>query len=341
MSFFNLTKNDLKEYFIREGLSAFRGRQLLEWVYHKGVTDVSAMTNLGVSLRKKIASDFSFSTLERVRCVDSGDGETYKFLWRLFDGKLVESVLICSGGRRTVCVSSQVGCSARCSFCASGKNGLFRNLSTAEIVEQIWNINAWLRERGERVCHVVYMGMGEPMENYDSLVKSIEILKAPDMFGISPRRITVSTVGVVKGIRKLAETGLNVNLAFSLHAPNQEIREKIIRYAKRYPLKEIMDAVDDYALITKRDITYEYTLIAGVNDREEHAHELVTLLGRRQCSVNLIPYNPIDVVNFKRPGRRSVEIFRDILRQHGVNHTCRYTKGDDISAACGQLAIKL
>ncbi|SCA63667.1 Probable dual-specificity RNA methyltransferase RlmN 2 [Chlamydiales bacterium SCGC AG-110-M15] len=339
LDFFSLSKADLTDWFVSNNEATFRVKQLLDWVYNRGVDDVSQMSNLSLSLREKVAKAFSFSTLDFVRCSDSGDGETYKYLWRLSDGKLVESVLICSGERRTVCVSSQVGCAARCAFCASGQKGLFRNLSSAEILEQVWRINGMLKEKGERVSHIVFMGMGEPMDNYDSVVKAIQQLISPDAVGISQRRITVSTVGVVDGIRKLASENFTVNLALSLHAPNQEVRKKIMRYARKYPLEEVMDAMDVYAMKTKRDITYEYILISGINDQLNHADELVDLVRSRQCTVNLIPYNPVPGLRLKRPQRQDIEGFQRVLKRQRINHTCRYTKGDDIAAACGQLAM--
>jgi 23S rRNA (adenine2503-C2)-methyltransferase len=252
----------------------------------------------------------------------------------------VESVLILSGGRRTVCVSCQVGCPARCAFCASGKEGLKRNLSAGEIVEQVLHIDRHLKEKGERVCHIVFMGMGEPMENYDAVVKAIQILNAPWGLNISQRRITVSTVGVVEGIQRLAKEELKVNLVLSLHAPNQHIRKKIIPYARKYPLEEILIAMDEYSVATKRDITYEYTLLSGINDRAEHAEELARLLKGKQCTVNLIPYNPVDGLRLQRPQRDEIESFRAILEEAGINTTWRYTKGKDIAAACGQLALQ-
>jgi 23S rRNA (adenine2503-C2)-methyltransferase len=265
--------------------------------------------------------------------------ETIKFLWELADGKKVESVLIYSFERRTVCLSSQVGCPARCAFCASGREGLIRSLSTAEIVEQMLHIDRFLKEKGERVCHLVYMGMGEPLENYDAVMRSVQIANDKSAFHISQRRITISTVGIVPGIRRLAQEDLGVNLALSLHAPNQHLRKKIIPFSRKYPLEEILMAMDEYATQVKRDITYEYTLIANINDQEEHARELVQLLKRKQCTVNLIPYNPILGVKLERPDQQAVHRFREILEAGGICTTWRYTKGDDIAAACGQLAL--
>jgi 23S rRNA (adenine2503-C2)-methyltransferase len=322
------------------GEKPFRAPQVFDWIYNKQVLSFAEMTNLSKEMKGKLTSFFQFPLIKCIQTVESEDGETIKFLWQLACGKKVESVLILSNERRTVCVSSQVGCPARCSFCASGKEGLVRNLSAAEIVEQVLHINHFLKEKEERVSHIVFMGMGEPLENYESVVKSIQIINSPDGFNISQRRITVSTVGVVEGILRLAKEELKVNLALSLHAPNQHIRKKIIPYARRYPLEEVLMAVDEYASRTKRDITYEYTLLAGINDKLESARELAVLLKGKQCTVNLIPYNPVDGLNLQRPGKDQIEKFREILELAQINTTWRYTKGKDIAAACGQLAMQ-
>jgi 23S rRNA (adenine2503-C2)-methyltransferase len=213
-------------------------------------------------------------------------------------------------------------------------------LSAGEIVEQVLHIDRLLKAQGERVCHIVFMGMGEPMENYDAVLESIGIFNDPAGLQISQRKITVSTVGVVEGIKRLAREDLHVNLVLSLHAPNQHLRKKIIPYARKYPLEEILMAMDEYGRETKRDITYEYTLLAGINDRMEHARELATLLKGKQCTVNLIPYNPVEGLNLKRPDGEAIASFRDCLTEAGINATWRYTKGKDIAAACGQLALQ-
>ena len=324
----------------QNGEKAFRAGQVFDWIYSKDALSFDGMTNLGKELRAKLAAFFRFPTLKLLRTLESEDGETIKFLWELADGKRVESVLILSGTRRTVCVSCQVGCPARCAFCASGREGLLRNLSVGEIVEQVLHINRFLKPKGERVCHIVFMGMGEPMENYDAVVQSIATFNDPGAFMISQRRITVSTVGVVEGIEKLAKEDLAVNLVLSLHAPNQHLRKKIIPYARKYALEEILMAMERYARDTKRDITYEYTLLAGINDAPEHAEELAQILSGKQCTVNLIPYNPVDGLNLRRPAKESIEEFRSILVEGGINTTWRYTKGKDIAAACGQLALQ-
>ena len=334
------TLDELKIWMEQNGEKPFRAKQIFDWIYVKGAASFEAMTSLSKEFRAKLTASFPFPVLKQARFLRSDDGETEKFLWELPDGKKVESVLILSGDRRTVCVSCQVGCPARCAFCASGKQGLMRNLHPAEIVEQVLQIDRYLKEKGERVSHIVFMGMGEPMENYDAVLRAIRIFCSPDAFNISQRRITVSTVGVVEGILRLANEELKVNLVLSLHAPNQHLRKKIIPYARRYLLEEILTAMDQYAKLTKRDITYEYTLLDGINDGLEQAIELAELVKGKQCTVNLIPYNPVEGLRLSRPEKDKIVAFKAHLEEQGINTTWRYTKGKDIAAACGQLALQ-
>lgn len=335
-----MSVEEIKSWFRSIGQPEFRAKQLLEWLYEKNETDLQKMTNLSAELRAKLQEEVALSRLKLASIQESDDGQTQKFLWELHDGSFVESVLISSDERRTVCVSTQVGCPARCAFCASGREGLIRNLDVDEVVGQVYFINDWLIKKGERVSHIVYMGMGEPFRNYDTVVQSIRLFIHPDMLNISQRRITVSTVGVVEGIQQFALEDLKVNLVLSLHAPNQKLRQKIIPYARHYELSDILKAMENYSWKTKRDLTYEYTLISGINDGEEQAKELVELLRGKQCTVNLIPYNPVDGLRLKRPDGDAVRRFREILSLGNIVNTCRYTKGDDIAAACGQLAMK-
>lgn len=339
-NFCELSVEDLSAWLKQNGHDSFHSKQIFKWVYEKSILNWNEMTNLSKELREKLSSHFRLPTLEFVKVSPSADGETYKFLWKLSEGSFVESVLILSGKRRTVCVSSQVGCPARCAFCASGKAGFVRNLRPAEIVEQILQINAWLKQRDERVSHVVFMGMGEPFKNYDAVIQAIHRISDPNGLAISQRRITVSTVGVTEGIRRFTNENLKVSLVLSLHAPNQKIREKIIPYAKKYPLEEIMAAMDEFSLKTKRDVTYEYILLAGINDHPDHAFELANMLKGKQCTVNLIPYNPVAGLRLVRPDHKRIKQFRTVLFGSKIVNTCRYTKGDDIAAACGQLALK-
>lgn len=330
-----LSVEDLKDWLAERREPAYRAKQIVDWVWQRKVSDPSEMTNLSVRLREELRSSFCTQPVHLVDREESTDQETTKFLWKLYDGKLVESVLIRAPGRCTLCVSSQVGCPVRCAFCASGKGGFVRNLHTAEIVGQVLAVG-----KTETISNIVYMGMGEPLRNYDAVVDSIRRLCDSSYGGLSRRRITVSTVGVVENIRRLADDGVGVNLALSLHAPSQEIRQKIIPYARQYPLEEVLAAVEYYRSTTGRDVTYEYILLSGLNDREEDAQALCSLLRGKQGSVNLIPYNPVTGLTLQRPPTKDIESFRAYLDRAGIVNTCRYTKGQDIAAACGQLALK-
>lgn len=335
----DLSFDQLKQALVDAGFENYRAAQLFDWIYKKACLDPAKMTNLNPSLRTWLQGS-GLSLLELVQRQDSSDGQTFKFLWKLRDDQLVESVLIEAPDRLTLCVSSQVGCAARCAFCASGKEGLLRNLSAGEILEQFIRVQAFLLSTGRHLTNVVFMGMGEPLHNLDAVVQTINTLSSDKAAHFSPRRMTVSTVGIVEGIHTLRELDLGIQLVLSLHGPTHDIRKRIIPIARRYPLAEVMAACDRYSATTKRDLTYEYTLIEGINDAIEHAHQLADLLENRQCTVNLIPYNPIVGIRLKRPSREAIEAFREVLESRSINHTCRYTKGVDIAAACGQLALK-
>jgi len=340
MELSSASKTDLKAWLKDKGYKPFIADQIFDWIYVKKEFDFSKMLNLKKDLREELEKSFRFPLIKLVKTEECKTGEVTKFLWKLGDGKLVESVLIRSGDRRTVCVSSQVGCNARCAFCASGKEGFFRNLSKSEIVEQILQINLHLKKFEERVSHIVFMGMGEPLENYDNVVGAIRHLIDPETLDLSSRKITISTVGIVDRIEQLKEEGLKVNLVLSLHAPNQHVRKKIIPYARKYDIEDVLNAMENYTLRTKRDVTYEYILIEGVNAELKHADELALLLKGKQCTVNLIPYNPVDGFRMPRPSKEKIEAFRDRLQEKRIPVTWRYTKGKDIAAACGQLALK-
>lgn len=340
MHIHQISMDQLKEWLVEKGEKPFRATQVFEWLYQKLVSSWDEMTNLNKPLRHLLAENFSLSSLTLVKTEESSDGQTMKFLWQLEDEKLVESVLIMAPGRRTVCVSSQVGCPARCAFCASGKEGLIRCLTAVEIFEQVYRIHLYLAEKEERVSHVVFMGMGEPLENYENVLRAIDLITDPLRLNISERKITVSTVGIIEGIERLSMEDRNVNLVLSLHAPNQHLRKKIIPFARKYELSDILASMLRFAERTGRDITYEYTLLKGINDKPEHAEELADLVKGHPCTVNLIPYNPVEGLHLQRPEKGSIEEFRAILESKGVVVTWRYTKGKDIAAACGQLALK-
>lgn len=339
-SLHGLTQEEIKEILSARGEKPFRAGQLLSWLYEKRIDDFSKMSDLGKALRVTCDELFSTRSIKEIERVDSLDGETTKFLWELSDGKLVESVLIYAPDRRTVCVSSQVGCPARCAFCASGKKGLIRNLTAAEIVEQVYWIDQFLRGKNEKVSNVVFMGMGEPFENYDTVTQAIRFLIDPKRFGFSQRRITVSTVGIIDKIYQFSKEDFKVNLVLSLHAPNQRIRQKIIPFARRYSIEGILESMLHYSQETGRDITYEYTLMKDINDKPEDAVELTRLIKGHPCTVNLIPYNPVEGLKLNRPEKEVIEEFRNILVEQGIPTTWRYTKGKDIAAACGQLALR-
>jgi 23S rRNA (adenine2503-C2)-methyltransferase len=327
---------ELKRVVLGKGERAFRADQIFHFLYKKKVFHFEDMKNLPKNLKIFLKNFFKFS-LKLKRVVASKDGESFKFLWELEDGNFVESVLIVCRGRNTVCVSSQVGCMRGCAFCASGRNGFFRNLKVSEMVEQVLNIEKKLNESGEKVSNVVFMGMGEPLDNCENVIKVIGILGEEKGLNMSNRRITISTVGVIEGIERLMEEGLKVNLALSLHSPNQRIREKIVKSAGVYEFEELLRAVRGYFERTKRDVSYEYILIDGVNDSDGDAMELADVLEGRHFVVNLIPFNEVKGSGFRRS--KNVRNFKRILESRGICVTQRYEKGGDIEAACGQLAF--
>ena len=339
MNIYDLSLLDLKKWLKENDGKSFQAEQIYRWIYKQKVSSWEEMRNINKNLLQKLSENFSLSSLNLVQQQCSKDEQTSKFLWQLKDGKNIESVLIESGLRRTVCVSAQVGCAVGCRFCASGKNGLFRNLTTSEIIEQIVAIDKILESKGENVSHVVFMGMGEPLHNYDNVINAIRILIEEKGLNISQRRITVSTVGIIDKIYKLAEENLKVNLVLSLHAANQKTREKLIPIAHKYPLAELIKAMQNYFNVTKRDITSEYTMLDGINDSVIDANMLVGIIGSRHCTLNIIPYNEVDSADkFKKPSHQNIQEFREALDRNNITNTCRYTKGDDIAAACGQLA---
>lgn len=327
--------SQLQEYFLSWNVPKFRAQQVCQWIYERKVTDFSSMHNLGKDLLNKLQSHFAFPVLKEKKKQFSSNGETGKFLFELKDGSYIESVLIYAPNRASICISTQVGCRGRCAICASGKQGLIRNLTVAEIIEQF----LFVQKNADRpITHIVFMGMGEPLDNFDAVCQSIVIFNK--YLEISQRRMTISTVGITDKIRLLQNKNFKVNLALSLHAPTQQLREKIIPLAKENPLPQLLKTLDDYSYQTKRDITYEYTLIENINDRPSHAKELIQLLGKRHVSVNLIPFNPIENLQWKRPSKEQIIAFKGILEKGHVSTTWRYAKGVDIQAACGQLAFQ-
>ncbi|HEY3322284.1 MAG TPA: 23S rRNA (adenine(2503)-C(2))-methyltransferase RlmN [Planctomycetota bacterium] len=329
-----MTSQELAELFKRIGEPAFRATQLQEFVFRRGVSSYDQVTNLSKVLRQRLAAEAPLYELEMVT-TSSGDDAT-KWLWRAADGATIESVQIRVPDRLTSCLSSQVGCAMGCAFCATGLSGFERHLKAHEILEQY--LQMWGRS-GEHSTNVVFMGMGEPLHNYDEVMKAVRALNTPPPsgVGIGARRITISTVGIVPGIRKLADEKLQLELAISLHAPDDETRQKLIPVSKRYRIAEVMDAVEEYSQKTRRMVTYEYVLLAGVNDSSEQARELVGLLQTHPCKVNLIPFNPVSGVDFQRPTIQAQERFKEVLEKAHITTTIRYSKGKAVDAACGQL----
>lgn len=322
----------------RAGEPAYRVDQVLGWLYERRARSFDEMTNLPLGLRDELAGEFTLAPLEASFEARSRDG-TIKHLWRLHDGVEVESVLIPTPGRVTLCLSSQAGCALACRFCATGDFGFRRQLAPAEIVAQFRDADLVAREAyGQGVGNVVYMGMGEPFANQEAVFASLEILN--EGFGLGARRITVSTVGIVPGILALAERPESFRLAVSLHAPNHEMRFELVPIEKRWPIPELFAAVDTYQARKGRRVTFEYTLIAGVNDSVETARELVALIGDRLVFVNLIPWNPIPGRDWTPSDGKAIGAFLDVLQTAGVPSAVRTPRGRDIAAACGQLRLE-
>ena len=337
----SLLLEEFSERLRASGQPGYRATQVFEWIYRRRVAEFAAMSNLPATLREQLGGDFVFDALDLVRTLGSSD-TTQKFLFRLKDGALVESVLIPASpalygepsDRRTLCVSSQVGCAYGCKFCASGLDGWSRNLHAGEIVEQVLRAEAIC---GERVNNLVFMGMGEPLANFANLMRAISIINAPWGVGIGARHITVSTSGLAPQIRELADQPLQIRLAISLHGATDAVRERIMPVNRKYPLTMLLDACEYYVQRKKQQITFEYILIEGVNDREEDAAALVRVCRRIKAKVNCIPYNHVEGLEWERPSEARQDDFVAVLKGAGVPVTIRREKGHDIAAACGQL----
>jgi 23S rRNA (adenine2503-C2)-methyltransferase len=334
---FGLTRRDFEQLCADVDGKPYRAHQIMKWVYHQGCLDFAEMSNLSKSFRGWLVDNASLDLPEVVHTLKSKDG-TIKWVVKASGGSSVEMVLIPERGRNTLCVSSQVGCMLDCTFCSTGKQGFNGNLSAAEIVGQVWLANQELANRGESVSNVVFMGMGEPLMNFDPVIAACSILMDDLAFGISKRRVTVSTAGVVPAIYELAKV-TDVSLAISLHAPNDELRSTLVPLNRKYPIAELLAACRHYVggLGDKRTLTMEYTLMKGVNDKPEHARELAVLLKDVRCKINLIPFNPFPASGFERPEQAVVRDFQTYLLNAGYATMLRTTRGDDISAACGQL----
>lgn len=326
--------DELCEYVVGIGEKKFRAEQLYGWMHQKLVSGFDDCTNLPAVFREKLKSECEFTCLEPVKVQQSQIDGTAKYLFRLQDGNYVESVLMKYHHGNSVCISSQVGCRMGCRFCASTLKGKVRDLKTSEMLDQIYRIQ---KITGERVSNVVVMGSGEPMDNYDNLIKFITLLNSPKGLNISQRNITVSSCGIVPKLKELADLDLQITLAISLHAPNDELRKTMMPIANRYSIEQIMDVCRYYIEKTGRRISFEYSLVKGVNDSMQCANQLTELVRDLNCHINLIPVNPIKERDYKQTGRDEVYAFKNKLEKNGINVTIRREMGRDIDGACGQL----
>lgn len=331
----DLSPEQLRAWLVEQGLPAYRAGQILQWLFAGRVGDFADMTDLPKSLRERLAEQLQIFSATIDHHQRAADG-TEKLLLRLHDAQRIECVLIREGRRRTICISTQVGCAMGCVFCASGLEGVARNLTSGEIIEQMLLL-ARLLPPDERLSNIVVMGMGEPLANLDRLLPALEMAGSPQGLGISARRITVSTVGLPAAIDRLAELNLHYHLAVSLHAPNDELRNELVRVNKQTGIRPILTAADRYFERTGRRLTFEYVLLGGLNDRPEHARELAQLLRGKNALVNVIPYNRVSGLPYKTPSAGALERFTAILSQAGISVQVRQRKGDRIDAACGQL----
>ena len=333
----------LEDFFDSIGEKKFRATQLIKWIHQEGQREFSKMTNLSKSLREILARKCEIKLPEIVSCDESSDG-TKKWLIKVDGGSCIEMVFIPERERGTLCISSQVGCSLDCSFCATGKQGFHRDLTSAEIIGQLWlaadSFNQFLKNSPRKISNVVMMGMGEPLMNFDNVVDSMSLMLEDNAYGLSKRRVTLSTSGVLPMLDKLGDV-IDVSLAISLHAPNDDLRNSLVPINKKYPISKFIDSARGY--IEKmpdnhRKVTVEYTLIDKINDRSHHAKELAQLLKDLPCKINLIPFNEFEGSGYKKVTNTALNRFRDILVSEGYTVTVRTTRGDDIAAACGQLA---
>lgn len=329
---YDVSLEELEEYFIKYDGRKFRAVQIYEFLYKKRVSSFDEMTNIGKNVREQLKKDFTFDKIKIV--IKQEDKDVKKYLFELLDGQRIESVLMYHDYGISICVSSQVGCNMGCSFCESGRLKKRRNLEAYEIVEQILMIEEDIKER---ISHVVIMGIGEPFDNYDNVMRFIRIINNPKGIDIGSRHITISTCGVIPGIEKFMQEKGQVNLAISLHAPNDELRSKIMPINKAYPLKDLIDILKKYILKTNRRVTFEYIMLEGVNDSKECALELANLIRGINCYVNLIPYNETENIIYKRTKNVQIMNFYDILKKNKINVTVRREFGSKVDAACGQL----
>ena len=338
----NLSRAEMEIFFVELGEKPFRASQVFKWIYQSGIDDFSEMTNLSKSLRAKL-EDIAEIRPPKIILDQASDDGTHKWVVEIDAGNHIETVFIPESNRGTLCISSQVGCALACTFCSTAQQGFNRNLSTSEIIGQLWIANKALGYdfQGDRIIsNVVMMGMGEPLLNFDNVVRAMNIMMDDFSFGLSKRRVTLSTAGVVPAIDRLREVS-DVSLALSLHAPNDELRNKLVPLNEKYPIKEVLAACKRYVGEERRRITIEYVMLDGINDSVAHAFELVKLLRGLPAKVNLIPFNPFPDTKYRRSKKEAINKFRDILMKHDLTTITRKTRGDDIDAACGQLVGKV
>jgi 23S rRNA (adenine2503-C2)-methyltransferase len=337
LSFYDLTFEELEAHCAGIGQPAYRAGQIYSWVYKQLTSDYVTMSNLPANLRTELAAALPLSPLTLTRELVTDDARTYKMLYRTFDGQFIETVLMLYRDRATVCVSCQIGCAVGCAFCATGIGGLTRNLSAGEMVAQVVAATRRANELGRQLTNVVMMGMGEPLQNYAATLKMVAIINDPRGLNMGARRITISTSGVVPRIDALSEEPYQVNLAVSLHAPDDERRDRLVPLNLRYPVAALLAACERYIVRTGRRVSFEYAMMKGINDDEATARVLAARLRRMICHVNLIPLNPVDLLPYERPDPAEIARFATILREAGIPTTVRYSRGMEIAAACGQL----
>ena len=339
----DLSRQDMENFFVEHGEKSFRAKQVMKWLYQYGEDDLDAMTNISKDLRKTLKEIACIKTPEVVYDKTSEDG-TRKWVLRMDSGNDIETVFIPEQGRGTLCVSSQVGCALECSFCSTAQQGFNRNLSVAEIIGQLWVANKAMGRdpKGDRIItNVVMMGMGEPLLNFENVVKAMDLMMDDFGYGLSKRRVTISTSGVIPALQRLKQVS-DVSLAVSLHAPNDELRDQLVPLNKKYPIKDLLQACVDYVKDeSRRKITFEYVMLDGINDKPKHARELIRLLEGVPSKVNLIPFNPFPNTQYQRSSDEAIDRFRQILGKAGLTTITRRTRGDDIDAACGQLVGKV
>jgi 23S rRNA (adenine2503-C2)-methyltransferase len=331
-----LSASELGAWLTENKIPAYRHKQIWSW-FGRGATTFASMHDLPKPLRAALERDFRATSLRRIAVSEADRSLTTKTLFELDGGHSVEAVVMRYAERSTLCISSQAGCPIGCPFCATGKFPFGRNLKAHEIVEQAVDAAGVLAKEGRRLSHVVFMGMGEPMANYKEVVESVRRLADPELLGISPRRIVVSTSGLIPRIEQLSEEGLPVTLAISLHAARDELRDVLVPINRKYPVRDLVNAAQSFADKTKRRVSYEWVMLAGVNDTRRDAEELGALLKKKLAHVNLIPFNPVDDTPYQAPARASIKAFKEMIEAQGLNVTVRDTRGRDADAACGQL----